>query len=80
MRTIVTDQKQTVARHQVHEPSEREQHGIEIGVNIGVIELDVVDDGDVWQILQKFRTLVEKGAVVLVAFDDEVTPAANAVA
>ena len=30
MRTIATDQKQTVARHQVDEPSEREQYRIEL--------------------------------------------------
>jgi hypothetical protein len=42
-----------------------------------VIELDVVDDGDVRQVLEELRGLVEEGAVVLVALDDEVAPAAD---
>src|SRR5687767_9399891 len=45
-----------------------------------MIELDVVDDGNVRQILQKLCGLVEKSAVVLVAFDDEVASAADAIA
>ena len=40
-------------------------------IDVGVIELDVVDDGDVGQVLQELRGLVEVGAVVLVALDDE---------
>ena len=48
-----------------------EPHLVEIGVDVGVIELDVVDDGDVRQVLQELRGLVEVGAVVLVAFDHE---------
>ena len=37
-------------------------------------------DGDVGQVLQELGRLVEEGAVVLVAFDDEVAAAADAVA
>ena len=37
-----------------------------------MIELDVVDDGDVGQVLEELRGLVEERAVVLVALDDEV--------
>ena len=61
-------------------PPERQRHGVEVGVDVRVIELDVVDDGDVRQILQELRRLVEEGAVVLVALDDEVAPLADAVA
>ena len=49
-------------------------------IDVGVIELDVVDDGDVGQVLQELRGLVEVGAVVLVAFDDERLALADAVA
>ena len=45
-----------------------------------MVELDVVDDGDVGQILQELRGLVEEGAVVFVAFDDELAAAADPVA
>src|SRR5688572_4298234 len=45
-----------------------------------MIELDVVDDGDVRQIFQKLRGLVEVRTVVLVAFDDEVLPSSQSIA
>src|SRR5687767_2043529 len=79
MRTVSTKQEQAIARYQVHEPAERQADRIQVGINIGVIELDVVDDGDVGQVFEKLRTLVEECAVVLVAFDDEVTAAADAI-
>src|SRR5439155_15198403 len=45
----------------------------------GMVELDVVDHGDVGQVLQELRRLVEERAVVLVAFDHEIAPAPHAV-
>ena len=71
-RAVGAEQQQAAARHQVDEPPERQPHRVEVGVDVGVVELDVVDDGDVGQVLQELRRLVEEGAVVLVAFDDEV--------
>ena len=59
------------------QPAERQQHRVEVGVDVGVIELDVVDDGDVGQVLEELRRLVEERAVVLVALDDEVAAAAR---
>ena len=53
---------------------------VEVRVDVGVVELDVVDDGDVGQVLQELRGLVEERAVVLVAFDDELASAAEAIA
>jgi len=37
-----------------------------------VIELDVVHDEQLWQVVNELRALVEKGGVVLVAFDHEI--------
>ena len=45
-----------------------------------MIELDVVDDGDVRQVFQELGGLVEEGAVVLVPFDHELAAAADAIA
>ena len=80
IRRIGAEQQQARARHQIHQPAKRQSHGIEIGVNVCVIELDVIDDGDVREILQELRGLVEEGAVVLVAFDHEVAALAEPVA
>ena len=45
-----------------------------------MIELHVVDHGDVGEVLQELRRLVEEGAVVLIALDDEVASLAHPVA
>ena len=45
--------------------------GVEIGVDVGVIELDVGEDERVRKVVEELRALVEEGGVVLVAFDDE---------
>ena len=68
---------QPVPRHQVHEAPERQAARVEIRVDVRVVELDVADDGDVGQVLQELRGLVEEGAVVLVALDHELAAAAR---
>jgi len=45
-----------------------------------MIELHVVDDGNVGEILEELRRLVEERAVVLVPFNHEVAAAAHPVA
>ena len=80
IRAVGAEQQQAAPRHQPHQPRERQPHRVEIGVDVGVIEFDVVDDGDVGQVLEELRGLVEVGAVVLVALDDERAPGAEAVA
>ena len=72
MRTVSAEQQQAAPRHQVDQSPERQPHRIEVGVDVGVIELDVVDHGNIGQVLQKLGGLVEERAVVLVAFDHEV--------
>ena len=57
--------------------AKRQPHRVEVRVDVGVVELDVVDHRDVGQVLQELRRLVEERAVVFVAFDDEVAPAAR---
>ncbi len=64
----------------MHEAAEGEHHRVEVGVDVRVIELDVVDHGDVGQVLQELGGLVEERAVVLVAFDDEVASLAEPIA
>ena len=39
-------------------------------IDIGVVELDVVDDEQFGQVVNKLAALVEKSGVVLVALDD----------
>jgi hypothetical protein len=77
---VGAEQQQTVLRHQVRQPAERQPHLVDAAVDVGVVELDVVDDGDVGEVLQELRGLVEERAVVFVAFDDEVAAGTHPVA
>src|SRR5205085_1900349 len=78
--TVGADEQQTFARDEIDQPAERERDRIEVGVDVRVIELDVVDDGNVGQVLEELRRLVEEGAVVLVALDHEIAAMAHAIA
>ena len=80
MGTVRAEQQKAVPRHEVDEATERQPDRVEIGVDVGVVELDVVDDGDVRQVLQELRRLVEVGAVVFVALDHEIAARAEPVA
>ena len=43
----------------------------EVGVDVGVVELDVGEDGGVGEVVEELGALVEEGGVVLVAFEEE---------
>ncbi len=75
VRAVAPEQQQPGPRNEIREAPERQPDLVEVRVDVGVIELDVVDDGDVGQVLQELGRLVEERAVVLVAFDDEMPPA-----
>ena len=45
---------------------------VEIGENIGVIELDVVHDEQLGQVMNELRAFIEKRGVVFVALDHEI--------
>ena len=61
----------------LHAFAERVDDRVEVGVNIGVVELDVVDDQRVRAVVQELRSLVEERGVVLIALDDELRPVAE---
>ena len=77
---VGAEQRETRPRHEVHQPPKGQPDGVEVGVDVCVIELDVVDDGNIGQILQELGGLVEERAVVLIAFNDEVSSFSEAVA
>src|SRR5882724_3705722 len=76
--TVPTNDQLSGARHQIHQTTKREFHGVEIFVDVGVIEFDVVDDRDLRQVVHELRTFIEVSGVVFVAFDDEVITAGDA--
>src|SRR5258708_35364732 len=50
---------------------ERRPYRLEVSEDVRVIELDVVDHCDLWQVMHKLAALVEKRRVVFVPFDNE---------
>src|ERR1700678_4262154 len=59
--------------NQIHEPLESCLHRFEVGVNVGMIELDVSENERIRKVVQKCWALVEEGCVILVALDDKST-------
>jgi len=65
------------ARNEIHQALECRLHGVEIFVDVGVIELDGSQNHRVGKVVQELRSLVEKSRVVLIAFHDEVLASAE---
>src|SRR5690606_30942010 len=70
-RRIDTRDQSPVSRHKVHKPRELPLDVIKRVVNVGVIKLDVVDDGDLGQVVHELRLLIKIGSVIFVTLDDE---------
>src|SRR6185312_4266711 len=68
---IVGDNDAT-ARDQIDQPLERGFHGIEIGVDVGMVVFHMGKDEAIGKIVQKLGALIKKGGVVFVAFENEV--------
>ena len=77
---VRAQQQQPAPRDEVDESLEGQPDRSKVRVDIRVVVLDVVDDGDVGQVLEKLGGLVEEGAVVFVALDHELPSAADPVA
>ena len=63
--------QQPVFGDDVDQPPEGQRDFVDRIVDVRVIELDVVDDHRIGQVVKELRPLVEEGAVVFVAFQDE---------
>src|SRR5204862_6299081 len=71
-RTVHARHDEPGARHNVDQTTERRLQSVQVGIDIGVIELYVFQQNDSRQVVQELGTLVEEGDVVFVAFNDEV--------
>src|SRR5262249_50620516 len=69
---VAIEQDHSVLRNDVNQAPETEFDRVEIGKNVRVIELDVVDHQQLGEIVNELRALVEKCAVVFVPFDHEI--------
>src|SRR6185295_4649907 len=68
--TVPTRDQPAILRHEVHKTTKSELHCFEIGVDVSVVEFDVVDDRELRQVVHELRTFIEVSCVVLVCFDD----------
>ncbi len=65
------DHELPAARHGAHQIVELGFDGGEIGEDVGVVELQVVEHGGTRAVMHELGAFVEKGGVVFVGFDDK---------
>ena len=69
---------QALARHGAHQVMELPLYGRQVREDVGMVELQVVEDGRTRAVVDELAALVEEGAVVLVGLDHEERRAAQA--
>ena len=70
-RVLAVDDEQAVRRDRPHEVVELRLDRREVGKDVGVVELEVVEDRRARPVLDELRALVEERRVVLVGLDHE---------
>ncbi len=68
---VAVDQHHAILRHDVEQAAEAQLDGVEIGKDIGVVELDVVHHDEFRQVVEELRALVEERGVVFVALEND---------
>src|SRR5215472_2561 len=71
VRVVAIAQQQAIAWNQPDKVFEGRLNRFQVSENVRVIELQVVNDGNLGQVMNEFAALVEKSGVVLVSFDDK---------
>src|ERR1035437_1090509 len=71
VRIVAVAEQQAVARNQADEMRKSFFDRVEIFKNVGVIEFEIVDDGDFGLVMDELAALVEERRVVFVALDDK---------
>ena len=76
LRVIGIDQSEAVFGDDVQQLAERFLDGSQVGVDVGMIELDVVEDDQFGKVVEELAAFVSKGSVVLVSLQHpEIAPA-----
>ena len=68
---VAVAQEQTAAGHQIDQALEGQLDGGQVVEDVGVVELDVVDDDRFGEVMEELAAFVEERGVVFVALDDE---------
>lgn len=67
---IAVDEGDAVAGDDVEKSAEAEFDFLDVLVDVGVVEFDVVDDDALGKVVEEFGAFVEEGGIVFVAFED----------
>ena len=70
-RTVPTNGQKAVLRHKIDETAELKLYGIQVCIDIGVIELYVSDNSQIREVVEKFWAFVKKSRIVFISFDHE---------
>lgn len=68
---IAIGQELASARHQVDKTLESGLDGGEVVKNVGVIELQIIDNDNFRKVMQEFAAFIEKSSVIFVAFENK---------
>src|SRR5580704_6170226 len=71
-RIVGVDENKTCGRYNIHQAAEAEFDLIEIGIDVSMVKLDVIDDYGLRKVMKEFSALVEKRGIVLVSFNNEI--------
>src|SRR5215510_10036762 len=69
---VAAHNQRAVGRNDVNQPTERALDVIEIAIDVSVVELNAGEDHVGRSVVEKFRTLIEKGGVVLIALEHDI--------
>src|ERR1700682_6015954 len=72
LRTVPAGNQPPGAGYQVHQAAKSQFHGVQIVIYIRVIKFDIVNDGQLWQVVHELWSLIEVSRVVFVALDNKV--------
>ena len=68
---VAVAEQEAVARDEADEMGERFLDGGEVLEDVGVVELEIVDDGDLGVVMDELAAFVKKRGVVFIALDNE---------
>ena len=72
IRIVAVQQHHAILRNNVEQATEAELDLVEILEDVRVVELNIINDHQLRQVMDKLRAFVEKCSVVFVAFDHEI--------
>ena len=74
IRIIAVGDNQPAPRHNRNQLAECPLNRREIGKDVGMIKLEIIQDDSIGKVVDKFAALIKKRCVILISFDDKMRP------